>query len=119
LDGNIYQTHTVDYDVAMSELLLHGFNVAGNPAMFFPPLPADKIAVGFLVRYDKPELVSKTMQYLITGKRPQGASYELREPRGYPAMIGAMFWTIDADRMEQYRYSNRIGPQLHGYPKAN
>lgn len=119
LDGNIYQTHTVDYDVAMTELLLHGFDVTGNPAAFFPPLAADKIAVGFLVQYDKPELVSRTMQYLITGKRSHGVSYRLREQRGYPAMIGAMFWTIDADRKEQYRYSNVIGPQLHGYSKAN
>lgn len=119
LDGNIYQTHTVDYDVAMTELLLHGFNVAGNPRMFFPPLPADKIAVGFLVSYDKPELASHTLQYLMNGKAPQEASYRLREPRGYPAMLGAMFWTIDADRKEQYRYSNLIGPQLHGYPEAN
>lgn len=118
LDGNIYQTHTVDYDVAMTELLLHGFNVAGNPRMFFPPLPADKIAVGFLVDYDEPELVSRTMQYLVTGKKPESVGYELRDPRGYPAMLGAMFWTIDADRKQQYRYSNVIGPQLHGYPKA-
>lgn len=119
LDGNIYQTHTVDYDVAMTELLLHGFDVAGDPAAFFPPLPADKIAVGFLVGYDDPELVSRTMQYLVTGKRPRGVSYSLREQRGYPGMIGAMFWTIDADRAQQYRYSNVIGPQLHGYPKPN
>ncbi|MGH8146254.1 MAG: glycosyl hydrolase family 18 protein [Rhodanobacteraceae bacterium] len=119
LDGNIYQTHTADYDVAMSELLLHGFDVAGDPDAFFPPLPADKIAVGFLVRYDKPGLVSQTMQYLVTGEKPPGVSYKLRQPRGYPAMLGAMFWTIDADRNEQYRYSNLIGPQLHRYPKAN
>ena len=118
LDGNIHQTHTVDYDVAMTELLLHGFDVAGDPGAFFPPLPANKIAVGFLAGYDTPELVSRTMQYLITGKRPQGASYRLREQRGYPALLGAMFWTIDADHKQQYRYSNVIGPQLHGYPKA-
>ena len=118
LDGNIYQTHTVDYDVAMTELLLHGFNVAGEPGAFFPPLPADKIAVGFLVRYDEPELVSRTLQYLVTGKRPQGVDYRLRKPQGYPAMLGAMFWTIDADHREQYRYSNLIGPQLHGDPEA-
>lgn len=119
LDGNIYQTHTVDYDVAMTELLLHGFNVAGDPKMFFPPLPADKVAVGFLVEYDDPELVSRTMQYLMTGEKPQGVGYELRDPHGYPAMLGAMFWTIDADRSQQYRYSNVIGPQLHGQPKAD
>jgi integrase/recombinase XerD len=34
---------------------------------------------------------------------------------GYPAMIGAMFWTIDADRRGNYNFSNSVGPQLHGY----
>ena len=118
LDGNIYQTHTVDYDVAMTELLLHGFDVAGDPGAFFPPLPADKIAVGFLVGYDKPELASRTLGYLITGNKPDGVDYRLRGQRGYPEMMGAMFWTIDADHKQQYRYSNVIGPQLRGYPKA-
>jgi chitinase len=31
-------------------------------------------------------------------------------------MIGAMFWTIDADRRGNYNFSNVVGPQLHGYP---
>jgi hypothetical protein len=31
-------------------------------------------------------------------------------------MIGAMFWTLDADRRGIYNYSNVVGPQLHGYP---
>lgn len=116
MDGNIYQTHGVDYDVAMTELLLHGFNVGGNPHMFFPPLPANKVAVGFLAGYDEPELVKQTMQYLITGDIPHGVSYQLREHRGYPEMMGAMFWTIDADHKQNYRYSNLIGPQLHTFP---
>jgi hypothetical protein len=38
-------------------------------------------------------------------------------PAGYPALIGAMFWTIDADRRGNYNFSNSIGPQLH-YPTS-
>jgi hypothetical protein len=38
--------------------------------------------------------------------------------RAHPEMIGAMFWTIDADRQDNYKYSNLIGPQLHNYPKT-
>jgi chitinase len=118
LDGEIYQSSQVDYHAAMTELLLHGFNVGGDPAHFFPPVPADKVAVGFLTGYSKPDVVKEAMDYIITGKAPAGSTYELVEPKGYPSMIGAMFWTIDADRRENYRYSNLIGPQLHGYPKA-
>ena len=55
------------------------------------------------------------MDYLMTGKPPAGTEYRLREPHGYAAMIGAMFWTIDADRRANYNFSNLIGPQLHGY----
>ncbi len=116
LDGEIYQLGSVNYDAAMTELVLHGFPVSGRAGDFFPPVPADKVAVGFLVGTATPKLVSGAMQYLITGKAPEGVTYRLRQPDGYPAMIGAMFWTIDGDRNESYAFSNVIGPQLHGYP---
>ncbi len=116
LDGEIYQLGSVNYDAAMTELVLHGFSVSGHAGDFFPPVPADKVAVGFLVGTATPKLVSDAMQYLITGKAPQGVTYRLRQPGGYPAMIGSMFWTIDGDRDENYAFSNVIGPQVHGYP---
>lgn len=115
LDGEIYQLGSVDYDAAMTELLLHGFKVGGH-GDFFPPVPADKVAVGFLVGPATPERVTGAMQYIITGKAPEGVTYKLRNPAGYPGMIGAMFWTIDADRRENYAFSNVVGPQLHGFP---
>jgi chitinase len=116
LDGEIYQPGTVDYHVAMTELLLHGFNVGGDPKEFFAPMPADKVAVGFLTGDTTPEIVNQAMDYLITGKAPAGSTYKLREPKGYPQMIGAMFWTIDADRRGNYNFSNVVGPRLHAYP---
>ena len=116
LDGEIYQPGTVDYHAAMTELLLHGFNVGGDPKHFFPPMPANKVAVGFLTGDTTPTIVSQAMDYIITGKAPAGIKYKLRNSKGYPGMIGAMFWTIDADRRRNYDFSNVIGPQLHGYP---
>jgi chitinase len=118
LDGEIYQPGTVDYHAAMTELVLHGFNVGGDPKSFFDPLPADKVAVGFLTGDTTPGIVSQAMEYLITGKAPAGVTYKLRNPSGYPAMMGAMFWTIDADRRGGYDFSNVVGPLLHGYPTA-
>ena len=115
LDGEIYQSHTVDYFAATMDLLLHGFDVGGDPRMHFPPLPADKVVVGFLAGYDKPEVIRQAMRYIITGDASPGTAYKLRQRAGYPATLGAMFWTIDADQRESYRYSNLIGPQLHGY----
>jgi chitinase len=118
LDGEIYQPGTVDYHAAMTELLLHGFNVGGDPKMFFPPLPPSQVAVGFLTGDATPKEVSRAMDYIITGKAPAGTTYKLLSPTGYPGMIGAMFWTIDADRRGNYNFSNIVGPELHAYPPA-
>ena len=103
----------------MTELLLHGFNVGGDPAHFFPALPADKVAVGFLTGDTTPAIVSQAMDYIITGKAPAGTIYKLRKPGGYPRMIGAMFWTIDADRRGNYNFSNVVGPELHRFPVSS
>ena len=118
LDGEIYQPGTVDYHAAMTELVLHGFHVGGDPNRFFAPLPANKVAVGFLTGDTNPTIVGQAMDYIITGKAPAGTTYKLRQAGGYPGMIGAMFWTIDADRRANYNYSNAIGRQLHAFPAA-
>ena len=115
LDGEIYQAGTVDYHAAMTELVLHGFAVGGDPQRFFPPLPANKVAVGFLTGDTNPDIVSQALSYIITGKAPAGSTYKLRKTTAYPGMIGAMFWTINADRRGNYDYSNVVGPLLHHY----
>ncbi|HZP04967.1 MAG TPA: glycosyl hydrolase family 18 protein [Terracidiphilus sp.] len=116
LDGEPHQLGGVDYHLAMTEFLLHGFDVGRDPRDYFPPVPANKIAVGFLVGATTPEIVCKSVDSLISGKLPKGSTYQLRRPAGYPDMKGAMFWTIDADRLDGYSFSNTIGTQLHAYP---
>jgi hypothetical protein len=74
------------------------------------------VAIGFLTGDTQPSIVRQALDYLITGKAAAGVSYKLRQPSGYRDMIGAMFWTIDADRRGNYNFSNTIGPQLHAYP---
>jgi chitinase len=118
LDGEIYQPGSVDYHAAMTELLLHGFNVGGDPKHFFPPMPPEKVAVGFLTPDTTPAIVMQAMEYIITGTAPAGTAYKLRKPSGYPGMLGAMFWTINDDRRQSYNYSNTVGPQLHSFPRA-
>jgi chitinase len=118
LDGEIYQPGTVDYHAAMTELLLHGFPVGGDAKHIFPALPAKQVAVGFLTGDTTSGIVDQAMDYIITGKKPAGVQYRLRKAGGYPEMIGAMFWTIDADRRLNYVFSNSVGPQLHGYPPS-
>jgi len=59
------------------------------------------------------------MRLLVTGQSNLPTKYKLLQPGGYPTFSGAMFWTIDADRREEYRYSNIVGPVLHGFPASN
>jgi chitinase len=115
LDGEIYQPGTVNYHAAMTELLLQGFKVGGDPNAFFPPLPASKVAVGFLTGDATPTEVTEAMDYLITGRAPAGTQYKLHAPGGSPSLIGAMFWTINDDRRGNYNFSNAVGPELHSY----
>ena len=58
----------------------------------------------------------ESMRMLVTGQSNLPTKYKLLQPGGYPSLSGAMFWTIDADRREEYRYSNVVGPVLHGFP---
>ncbi len=84
LDGEIYQAGSVDYHAAMTELLLHGFDVGGDPKHFFPPLPGKQVAVGFLTGDATPTEVDQAMNYIITGKAPAGVTYKRREARRIP-----------------------------------
>lgn len=114
LDGEIYQAHTVGYYAAMTELLLHGFPVAGNPKEHFRGLPAHKVAIGYLVNYAIPAKVSESLHFIISGRAPAGTRYHLVRSGGYPHFLGAMFWNIDEDWVDHYKYSSLVGPQLHG-----
>lgn len=116
LDGEIYQAASTDYHASMTELLLHGFAVGGDSNEMFPAVPADKVAVGFLTGYEDPATMHNGITYLVTGKKPADATYRLANPAGYPGLLGGMYWTIDADRRENYKYSNNLGPLLHAYP---
>jgi chitinase len=116
LDGEIYQSHTVDYHNALTELVLQGFHPGHDPAQFFPPVPAQQVAVGFLADYEKPDTIVTAMRSLIGGVAPADAQYHLSH--AYPGLIGAMFWTIDDDRAMGYLYSNTVGPELHDFPSV-
>ena len=74
LDGNYYFPGTADYHVALSEMLVAGFPVGGDPRAFFPPLPPDKVAIGFPAtpasarNYTEIPAIENALSYLIEGK---------------------------------------------------
>ena len=116
LDGEYYMPGSVDYHAAATELFLHGFDVGRNRRHHFDPLPPGKVIVGYLNSDTTPQIVAESMRMLMTGRSALPTRYTMQQPAGYPGFAGAMFWTIDADRREGYRYSNLIGPLLHGRP---
>lgn len=113
LDGNYYLPETADYYVAMTDMLLHGFVVGHNPRRFFPPLPPQKIAIGFLVGRSSLPAIKDALRYLTEGKGYAGQKYRAQRTARYTDLDGAMFWNIQADRRDNYRMSNAIGPLLH------
>jgi chitinase len=116
LDGEYYMPGSVDYHAAATELFLRGFDVGRNPKHHFDALPPEKVIIGYLNSDTTPQIVAESMCMLVTGRSNLPTKYKLLQPAGYPAFSGAMFWTIDADRREEYRYSNVVGPVLHGFP---
>jgi chitinase len=120
LDGNYYFPGNADYHVAMSEMLVHGFPVAGDKKIMFPALPAEKVAIGLPAtpssarNYTEIAAIEDALRYLIEGKRYAGARYKLREKRAYTGFLGAMFWAINEDRRNDFKMSNAIGEFLHG-----
>jgi chitinase len=118
LDGNYYMPEKADYYVSMTEMLLHGFPVARNRKLFFPPLPPDKVAVGFLVGRSPLSAIEDSVRYLVEGKSYPGREYRLSRPAGYSNFDGVMFWNIQGDWRDNYQMSNSVGPLLHGFPPA-
>lgn len=118
LDGNYYMPGTADYYVSMTEMLLHGFYVGGDSNSYFPPLPPEKVAIGFLAEQSSTPTIQSALRYLIHGKPYPGSEYKLRRASGYPGFDGVMFWNIQGDRRANYHLSNTIGPHLHTLPTS-
>lgn len=111
LDGNMYTQGTADFQVAMTEMMISGFNVGGDPTKFFPGLPASKVIIGLPASKEAagggytpvPEVI-KALDYLILGK-DFGGKYKLRNPQGYKQFRGLMTWSINWDEYNSYEFS--------------
>ncbi|ABC27762.1 Chitinase [Hahella chejuensis KCTC 2396] len=120
LDGKCYSVSTGDFHVAMAEMLLAGFPVGGNANNRFPPLPAEKVAIGLPAStsaagsgYTLPSVVHQAVNYLVKGQS-FGGSYQLQNPEGYPGFKGLMTWSINWDRVNNNEYLKSHKPFLNG-----
>jgi chitinase len=108
--------------VAMSEMMITGFPVAGNAARVFPGLRPDQVAIGLPSSpqaagsgFAPPAEVAKAINYLVRGQS-YGGRYVLRNPGGYPSFRGVMTFSINWDRFAGFTFSRGIRPLLNGLP---
>ncbi|MER5650631.1 glycosyl hydrolase family 18 protein [Streptosporangium sp. NPDC002524] len=113
------QYHTMgghDFHVAMTDMLLAGFPIAGNPNNVFPALRQDQVAIGLPAApfagngFTTVPEVQKAFDCLAKGTNC--GSYR---PRGvYPNLRGLMTWSINWDRYNAFEFSRSHRAYLDG-----
>jgi chitinase len=119
IDGKTYNQGTADFQVAMAEVLLQGFPIAGNQNNQFPALREDQVAIGLPATksaapsggYTTPQDIDKALNYLVKGKS-FGGSYQLRKPEGYTGFKGIMTWSINWDATSNFGFSSPVRQTL-------
>ncbi|NUP24353.1 MAG: chitinase [Streptomyces sp.] len=100
LDNQYHSMGGADFHIAMTDMLLTGFPVAGNANNVFPPLRPDQVAIGMPASTNAgnghvpPSEVTKTLDCLT--KKTNCGSYATHAT--WPALRGLMTWSINWDR---------------------
>jgi chitinase len=122
LDGQYYNMGNADFHVAMAEMVLQGFPVAGNQNNFFPGLRPDQVLIGLPANinagngYTSELEVQRALNYLIRGQA-FGGSYVLRNPAGYPGLRGLMTWSVNWDAFNNFAFSTSHRTYLNNLPQ--
>ncbi|AXK31456.1 chitinase [Streptomyces armeniacus] len=106
LDDQYHTMGTADFHIAMTDMLLTGFPVAGDESRVFPPLDPGQVAIGLPASaqagngHTTPSEVTKALDCLHdgTGCGPY-------QPHGsWPDMRGLMTWSINWDRFAGWEF---------------
>ncbi|GHH16401.1 chitinase [Streptomyces lanatus] len=106
LDNQYHSMGGADFHIAMTDMLLTGFPVAGNASNVFPPLRPDQIAIGMPASTNAgnghvpPAEVTKTLDCLT--KKTNCGSYATHGT--WPALRGLMTWSINWDRYSNWEF---------------
>ncbi|MFE4589665.1 chitinase [Streptomyces laurentii] len=110
LDNQYHSMGGADFHIAMTDMLLTGFPVAGNADRFFPPLRPDQVAIGLPAStqagngHTAPAEVTKTLNCLT--KKTDCGTYQTHGT--WPALRGLMTWSINWDRYNQWAFSRNF-----------
>ncbi|MGK5740998.1 chitinase [Micromonospora sp. URMC 103] len=119
LDNQYHTMGSADFHVAMTDMLLAGFPVAGNASAVFPPLREDQVAFGAPSSvsagngYLAPAGVQAAVTCLVRG---QGCGAYAPRSGTNPAFRGLMTWSINWDRYYDWEFRLNHGPFLRALP---
>ncbi|MFJ5091152.1 chitinase [Streptomyces sp. NPDC088674] len=107
LDNQYHSMGGADFHIAMTDMLLTGFPVAGDTSRVFPALRPDQVAIGMPAStqagngWTAPGEVAKTLNCLT--KKTDCGSYQTHGT--WPALRGLMTWSINWDRFNGGEFS--------------
>ncbi|MFF3467411.1 chitinase [Streptomyces sp. NPDC002619] len=110
LDNQYHSMGGADFHIAMTDMLLTGFPVAGNANNVFPPLRPDQIAIGMPATtnagngYVSPSEVTKTLDCLT--KKTNCGAYTTHGT--WPALRGLMTWSVNWDRFGNWEFQRNF-----------
>jgi chitinase len=120
MDNKNYTSATPDFIVAMTEMLLSGFPVAGT-SQTFPALREDQVAFGLPAQtsaagsgYTTPANVKKALDYLTKGLSFGGGYVMRKSSGGYPGLRGIMTWSINWDKANGDEFANNYYEYFFG-----
>ncbi|MER5532220.1 chitinase [Streptomyces mirabilis] len=106
LDNQYHSMGGADFHIAMTDMLLTGFPVAGDANNVFPPLRPDQVAIGMPAStnagngYVAPSEVTKTLDCLT--RKTNCGSYATHGT--WPGLRGLMTWSINWDRYGSWEF---------------
>ncbi|MFF5974743.1 chitinase [Streptomyces sp. NPDC012769] len=110
LDNQYHSMGGADFHIAMTDMLLTGFPVAGNTDRVFPALRPEQVAIGLPASpqagngHTPPAEVNKALDCLT--RRTNCGSYQTHGT--WPALRGLMTWSINWDRFNQGEFSRNF-----------
>ncbi|MEU6529926.1 glycoside hydrolase family 18 protein [Streptomyces sp. NPDC046928] len=106
LDNQYHSMGGADFHIAMTDMLLTGFPVAGDANNVFPPLRPDQVAIGMPATpnagngHVSPAEVTKALDCLT--KRTNCGSYATHGT--WPQLRGLMTWSVNWDRFGGWEF---------------
>ncbi|MET7755430.1 glycoside hydrolase family 18 protein [Streptomyces sp. NPDC005389] len=110
LDNQYHSMGGADFHIAMTDMLLTGFPVAGNTDRVFPALRPEQVAIGLPAStqagngHTAPAEVNKALDCLT--KKTNCGTYQTHGT--WPALRGLMTWSINWDRYNQWQFSTNF-----------